>query len=663
MFTITKKISFNVTGIGLIKNFYRCFFICMICLLTAEVIHAQVNVQDSTALVNLYNSTHGPGWKKHDNWLSTFAPLSKWYGVTVTNNRVTGLSLNNNLLEGILSPALGNLTSLDTLSLAGNILSGSIASSSYGNLTNLVFLDISSNLLNDTLPASLSDLSNLKYLNLSNNGFSGNIPSSLGNLSVLQVLNLSLNQLGGTIPASFSNFAGLETLNVSFNSIIGNIPSSLSNLSNLTDLNLAGNILSGNIPGSLSNLAALQNLDLSENLLTGNIPSSFGNLSNLRQLLLYENGLSDAVPSSLNNLINLQLLDLSFNQLNGAIPSFSNLSNLDILYLNNNQLTGNIASSLDNLTSLQRLDLSYNQLSGAIPSSLESLSGLGYLDLSNNAFTFSGMEEIAQTFSFAAYAQQANILLHRNGNILAVSAGGALSNDSFHWYKNGSLDTTIVGDSTFNVADIGQYSVTVTNSVATQLTLFSDVADVTTILPVQIISFNGSLVNGNVVLNWKTAQEINSSHFNILRSENGLNFSKIGEVKSAGNSNHIISFTYSDASVVKLSASKLFYRLEEVDNDGRTQLSNTISVDIPKITIAVYPNPASNFIYFDLPQEYLQNASVIVFDMNAKIVLQQNVTNSSHQQINISKLSQGMYKLVILQDGKKLLVQSFIAQR
>jgi Leucine-rich repeat (LRR) protein len=641
-----------------VRNFYPRTFICSILLLLTSLINAQVNTQDSTALVNLYNSTRGPSWKRHDNWLSTFSPLSTWYGVTVTNNRVTGLSLNNNLLEGILPPALGNLTALDSLSLSGNILSGSISSSLYGNLTSLVFFNLSSNLLNDSLPSSLENLSNLKNLNLSNNRFSGIIPSSFGNLSMLQVLNLSLNRLGGNIPSSFSNLSNLDSLDLSYNSIKGNIPS-LSSLSNLINLNLAGNILTGSIPASLGNLGALQSLDLSENLLSGDIPSSFGDISNLRQLLLYENELNGDIPSTLNNLTNLQSVNLSYNQLSGNIPSFSNSFNLNSLYLNHNQLTGNIPSSFSNLTNLQTLDLSYNQLNGAVPS-LESLSVLVYLNLSNNQFTFSGIESVAQTFSFANYAPQSNISLHKNGDALFVSAGGTLSNNSFRWYKNGILDTTITGDSVFTVTEVGQYSVAVTNSIATELILYTDSIDVTT-LPVQLISFTGSLVNNNAVLTWKTAQEINTSHYNILRSEDAVNFSKIGEVKSANNSN-VINYTYTDASVRKLGASRLFYRLQEVDNDGKAQLSNIISLDITSQRIAVYPNPASNFIYLDLPQELSYNASLLVYNISGKEVLQQNISGS-HQQVNVSQLSQGTYYLLILQNGKASVTKAFVVVR
>ena len=61
--------------------------------------NAQINIQDSLALVDLYNSTDGPNWTRNDRWLSEY-PVSTWYGVTVYNYRVYWLDLHKNKLKG-----------------------------------------------------------------------------------------------------------------------------------------------------------------------------------------------------------------------------------------------------------------------------------------------------------------------------------------------------------------------------------------------------------------------------------------------------------------------------------------------------------------------------------------------------------------------------------
>ena len=53
-------------------------------------------------------------WTDKTNWL-TDSDLSTWYGVTVSNGRVTKLELKENNLTGAIPPELGNLSSLDSL--------------------------------------------------------------------------------------------------------------------------------------------------------------------------------------------------------------------------------------------------------------------------------------------------------------------------------------------------------------------------------------------------------------------------------------------------------------------------------------------------------------------------------------------------------------------
>lgn len=60
---------------------------------------AQVILADSLALVDFYDSTGGVNWRYSDNW-KTSEPVSRWYGVTVSNNRVVAMNFIGNRMYG-----------------------------------------------------------------------------------------------------------------------------------------------------------------------------------------------------------------------------------------------------------------------------------------------------------------------------------------------------------------------------------------------------------------------------------------------------------------------------------------------------------------------------------------------------------------------------------
>jgi gliding motility-associated-like protein len=307
-------------------------------------------------------------------------------------------------------------------------------------------------------------------IDLRNNNLSGILPSTIGNLTSLQSLQFDQNSIGGSIPNSIGNLISLQYFSIIINQLTGSIPSSLGNLTSLVWLRLADNQLSGSIPSSLGNLSSLVYMDLNHNQLSGSIPASFGNLSNLIEMILSMNQLSGTIPASLGNLTNLNYLELDLNQLTGSIPA-----------------------SIGNLPNLSTFTVDFNQLSGTIPVFTGSSNFLN-LYLGYNDFTFAGMEMVAQkTVWQKMYSPQAIIPIHVSCSKLWVSVGGTPANNTYRWYNSaGTLQATIISDSTFTPAIPGNYYVEVTNSIATQLTLYSD----TTAGTVMKKSLNASICPG-----------------------------------------------------------------------------------------------------------------------------------------------------------------------
>jgi Leucine-rich repeat (LRR) protein len=490
--------------------FTLSFFVFALCT-TTIVVKAQVNETDSLALVDLYNSTNGPNWFHHDNWLT--GPVKKWYGIGIDTKRVSTISLYNNNLSGTIPSSTGNLSKLRDLELHDNQLIGSIPPE-LGKLSNLSFFSLGNNQLSGSIPPELGKLSNLTYLYLWGNQLSGSIPPELGKLSKLLSLAFEQNQLSGSIPPELGKLSSLQYLYLYSNQLSGSIPSQLGNLSNVGDFYLDNNKLSGSIPPELGKLSNLWRLSLEYNQLSGSIPPELGNLSNLGELYLNSNQLSGSIPPELGNLSKLQELYLYSNQLSGSIPpELGNLSHLSDLQLYSNQLSGSIPPELGNLSHLKFLSLDSNQLSGSIPPELGNLSSLRKLSLNNNnlnggipsfgtlslnalnlsynQFTFEGMEELVQKFPYAIYYPQAKITVNINGNTISVPAGGTLSNNVYLWVKKGQKDVIrIFGDSTFHPTESGTYAVRIKNKIATELKLTGNIVHYTAPVTANAITSN-----------------------------------------------------------------------------------------------------------------------------------------------------------------------------
>jgi Leucine-rich repeat (LRR) protein len=369
--------------------------------------------QEYAALIALYQSTNGSSWTNNTGWRdadpNVVQSVVGWYGVTTDNDgHVMYLGLNGNNLIGNLPLSIGNLCTLQSLSLAANQLSGSVPSE-IGDLRNLIYLSLRGNNLSGTIPSSIGNLTELTNLELNNNQLSGEIPASIGNLTKLIFFHLRINHLSGSIPSTIGNLTAAENIAFDSNELSGSIPSSIGNLGKLGVLWLQANQLTGSIPSEIGNLTKLFNLALQDNRLTGSIPSSIGNLTELTNLQLNNNQLSGEIPASIGNLTKLIFFHLRINQLSGPIPStignltvaeniafdvnhlsgsipssIGNLGKLGVLWLQANQLTGSIPSEIGNLAKLSNLALQDNRLAGSIPSSIGNLTELTDLVLSNN---------------------------------------------------------------------------------------------------------------------------------------------------------------------------------------------------------------------------------------------------------------------------------------
>jgi hypothetical protein len=166
-------------------------------------------------------------------------------------------------------------------------------------------------------------------------------------------------------------------------------------------------------------------------------------------------------------------------------------------------------------------------------------------------------------------------------------------------------------------------------------------------LPVSLLSFNAALNNHNVTLAWVTENEVNSSHFELEVSADGIVFTKLAIV-NAKNTAGKNRYSYTD---IGASGNILYYRLKQFDRDGKFIQSNALKIYLSKASaITLFPNPVSDILLIrNIDPATINTAQVISSD--GKIVMQQKNTGNNLI-VNIRHLSQGMYLLrILITDG------------
>lgn len=171
-------------------------------------------------------------------------------------------------------------------------------------------------------------------------------------------------------------------------------------------------------------------------------------------------------------------------------------------------------------------------------------------------------------------------------------------------------------------------------------------------LPVSLLSFSGYRDGNRNQLQWSTATEINNRGFELQRSADGNNFATIGFINTlaaGGNSSSQLSYRFTDNNV---SGNKFYYRLRQVDIDGKSKLSSMVVINGPKVSAVqlegIFPNPAVSTLNLQISSPADQTLKVIFYDLSGKIALQKPVALNAGNNVvmgDISLLKNGFYWL------------------
>ncbi|WP_300661024.1 T9SS type A sorting domain-containing protein, partial [Fluviicola sp.] len=169
-------------------------------------------------------------------------------------------------------------------------------------------------------------------------------------------------------------------------------------------------------------------------------------------------------------------------------------------------------------------------------------------------------------------------------------------------------------------------------------------------LPVELVSFDAQPENRQVSLTWQTASEFNSSHFEVLQSTDGENWSSIGSIAAQGNSQATTDYALFDENPA---SGISYYQLKSVDQNGSFHLSDIRSVNNgSKINqVKIYPNPADKGLVNLVSDEPIRILSV--YNALGKVVFETTLNSEEAYLLDTQSFESGMYWVNLNNSGEK----------
>jgi Secretion system C-terminal sorting domain/Fibronectin type III domain len=163
-------------------------------------------------------------------------------------------------------------------------------------------------------------------------------------------------------------------------------------------------------------------------------------------------------------------------------------------------------------------------------------------------------------------------------------------------------------------------------------------------LPVNIIEFNAKRQGANVILNWTTQSEQNSSYFEIQKSFDGISFTQIGHVQAAGYSSNTLNYQFTEPNASNAMA---FYRLKLFDADANYKFSLVRVIEKSGGSVKefqLYPNPATSGVTIVLDEAAKEDIQLQIINSTGQIVKTSTINSSSQfVRLDVSELSKGIY--------------------
>ena len=180
-------------------------------------------------------------------------------------------------------------------------------------------------------------------------------------------------------------------------------------------------------------------------------------------------------------------------------------------------------------------------------------------------------------------------------------------------------------------------------------------------LPIDLLSFDAKFNGKSVDLIWTTATETNNDYFTIERSMDAKNYQVVDNVKGAGNSNSILSYSYNDREPF---TGTIYYRLKQTDYDGKNETfppvavsNSTVQSQLPLGINSVSPNPFTNSFFLEFDSQSQEVVEINIYNVRGQIICKDTYRPSEginrYTYTDQNDLSPGYYVLTLKQGSKR----------
>ena len=176
---------------------------------------------------------------------------------------------------------------------------------------------------------------------------------------------------------------------------------------------------------------------------------------------------------------------------------------------------------------------------------------------------------------------------------IVVATGNIRVNNSGHTTYENKGEGVTYSNTSSGQSSGSQHIETMPNSPnPTVREIYEFIRNVEGDLPVDLLYFNATEVQGGVNLEWASLKEWAFSHYVVERSVDGRNFEEVAEVQGEGESENINKYNLIDSRAVE---GLNYYRLKALDTDGKFEYKGLEVVNVKAgSSIRVYPNPTTD---------------------------------------------------------------------